>query len=180
MTLFHRIFDLFYPLIRFVYERLEGHSWYDEIRPRLWLGGAPTYARDYDFLVRQGIGAVVDIRAEREDDRAFLAKHDIRYLKLAVPDMSAPSAAVIEQGVAFMHQQLADGRPVYVHCAKGRGRSATLVAGYLMKHEGLSFEQARELMVAKRPLVKLEARHGRVLGEWQGGIGDKGRGTRDQ
>lgn len=168
MSLFHYVFDKFYPLIRFVYERVQGHRWYDLILPQLWLGGAPTYQRDYDYLREQGITAVVDIRAEREDDLSFYAQHGITHLKLRVPDIAAPSPEIIEQGVDFMASEMADGRVVYVHCAKGRGRSATLVAGYLMKHEGMSFEEARAFMVAKRPLVKLEARHGRVLREWLG------------
>lgn len=166
MSLFHYIFDKFYPLIRFIYERVQGHQWYDPILPHVWLGGAPTYKRDYEFLLAQGIGAVVDIRNEREDDLALYAKHRINHIKLRVPDIAAPSSEIIERGVNFMRENVEDGRKVYVHCAKGRGRSATLVAGYLMKYEGMSFDEAREFMVTHRPLVKLEARHEKVLGEW--------------
>ena len=168
MNLFHRLFDKLYPLIRFVYERLQRHNWYDEIQPRLWLGGGLSYPRDYAFLLERGIGAVVDIRAERDDDVAFLTQHNIHYLKLRVPDVSAPPPEVIEAGVAFIQQQMANGRAVYVHCAKGRGRSATLVAGYLMKYEGLDFAGAKALMGQKRPLVKLENRHEQVLQTWLG------------
>ena len=59
-----------------------------------------------------------------------------------------------------------DGRRVYVHRAKGRGRSATLVAGWLMKYQNMSFEEARDFMVSKRKLVKLEPRHGVSLKAW--------------
>ena len=166
MSLFHTIFDQFYPLIRFVYERLQGHRWYDPILPNLWLGGAPTYKRDYEFLLEHSMGAVIDIRNEREDDLTLYRRHDINHVKLRVPDIAAPSVDIIEQGVNFIRSNIEDGRIVYVHCAKGRGRSATLVAGYLMKYEGMSFHEARQFMEGKRPLVKLEARHEKVLVEW--------------
>ena len=50
--------------------------------------------------------------------------------------------------------------------AKGRGRAATLVAAYLMKAGGLSFDEAKSLMEEHRPLTRLEGRHQQRLLEW--------------
>ena len=70
-----------------------------------------------------------------------------------------------------------EGRTVLVHCAKGRGRSATVLAAYLMKTEGMTFDAVRDLLHSKRSLVKLEDRHRRVLESWattSGGRRDTG------
>ena len=41
-----------------------------------------------------------------------------------------------------------------------------MLAAYLMKTEGMSFDAVRDLLRSKRALVKLEDRHRRVLESW--------------
>ena len=169
MNLFHRAFDKLYPAIRFTYERLFSQEWFSYIEPQLWLGGAPTYRRDYDFILANGITAVLNIRAEREDDTAFFDRHGIVHVQFKVPDVTVPDEATITGAVEWIQEQVADGRTVLVHCAKGRGRSATLLAAYLMREEGMSFEEAKALLDGRRSLTKLETRHRRILEAWLAG-----------
>jgi len=166
MNPFHWVFDKFYPAIRYVYERVQGHRWFDRITPQLWLGGAPTYERDYQFLLDNNITAVLDMRAEREGDRAFYDHHGINYHRLQVLDATVPGDEYLSEGADWIAEQIDGGRTVLVHCAKGRGRSATVAAAYLMRHEALPYDECHALMKDVRPLVKLEDRHRRRLETW--------------
>lgn len=161
----HWVFDKFYPAIRFTYERLQGHRWFDEMAPQLWVGGAPTYERDRQFLLDNGITAVLDMRAERTGPTEFYADHDIRYYRVPVLDVMVPEKEQLAEAVNWVESQMDDGRTVLVHCAKGRGRSAIVVAATLMEQYDLTFDEARELMEAKRPLTKLESRHRQRVAE---------------
>jgi hypothetical protein len=166
LSLFHQGFDKLYPAIRFTYEKIMGHVWFSQITPHLWLGGAPTYRRDYEAILDCKITAVINVRAERADETDFYDQHSITHVQYKVPDMTVPGEAVLTEAVDWCKAQVDEGRSVLFHCAKGRGRSATLLAGYLMREQGLSFDEAYALMKSKRRLTKLEAKHRRTLEAW--------------
>ena len=166
MNLFHHLFAKTLPVSRFIYERVLRHRWFDPITNQIWLGGAPLYPRDYDLLLESGIDAVVNIRAERHDDVEHYTTHGIDYLQLKVLDLLVPPPDTLDEGVAFMHKHVEAGNTVLVHCAKGRGRSNTLLAAYLMRYEGMSFAEAAAAIKEKRPLSNLQSRHRRVLEAW--------------
>ena len=55
-------------------------------------------------------------------------------LRLRTVDFNnVPSQEKLKAGVEFIEETKQSGKSVYVHCKAGRGRSATLVACYLMK-----------------------------------------------
>lgn len=97
-------------------------SW---ITARLAVGGRfPGEAVGY--LARLGVRAVVDCRAEQQDDPALLAEHGVKLLGLGVLDMMPLSHDQLEAGVAWVRGALAQGERTLIHCEHGIGRSALL------------------------------------------------------
>ena len=48
-------------------------------------------------------------------------------------DFKPPSLPTIQEGLTIIEQMKANGHSVYVHCKAGKGRSAVVVACYLIK-----------------------------------------------
>lgn len=77
------------------------------------------------------------IRVEVEDDG--------RVESLEAMDAALPSA------VERIHEELARGRDVLVHCQAGRQRSATVICAYLIRYRDMSLDDAvATLKSAKR------------------------------
>ena len=80
-----------------------GHAWFSEVTPQLWLGGAPTYGRDFDEILAMGITGVVDMRAEREAEAEFFAEHEIAHRQYFVPDVTVPDEEILTDAVGRDH-----------------------------------------------------------------------------
>ena len=78
----------------------------------------------------------------------------VEHLRVDVPDFTQPSIAQVKQCCRFLDEHLARGT-VYVHCKAGRGRSACVVACYLVHRQRLSAADAMEYVRRRRPHVSL-------------------------
>ena len=104
---------------------------------------------DLAWLRRQGIGAVLSLtETPLAGDR--LARHGLAGLHLAVPDLQAPTPGQLDEALAFVDAQRAQGRAVVVHCLVGQGRTGTVLAAYLIRG-GLSVAAALRLVRAVCP-----------------------------
>jgi hypothetical protein len=113
--------------------------------------GAAFSPNQVGLLKEQGIGAVLDLRAEAADDPDLLRKHGIEFLHLGVPDGEAPDPAQLRRGISWVREQWAQGRRVLVHCQGGLGRSPCFATALLVA-EGLPLEEAFErVKSARRP-----------------------------
>jgi protein-tyrosine phosphatase len=120
---------------------------FNEVAPGLWVGRWPKNAE-----LPAGATRVVDLTAELTADRAVRAREG--YLCEPVLDGTAPDLATFQSLIA----RLVDERGVFVHCASGHGRSATLAAALLIaRGAASSVEEAESLMQKKRPGIRLNA-----------------------
>ena len=133
---------------------------YHEIVSGLFLGRR-LMGGDQEIFEEIRIHAVLDLTCEFSEP-AFM-RGAAAYLTLPMLDASAPTAAQAEDGVAFIKRELSSG-PVYVHCALGHGRSATLVAAYLLSEKKCaSPDAALALIRALRPGANYHPRQRRFL-----------------
>ena len=68
---------------------------------------------------------------------------DLRYHRMAIPDVDVPSADVMRAILDLIDREAASGRAVYVHCYGGVGRTATVVGAYLVRG-GVGGDEALE------------------------------------
>lgn len=104
-------------------------------------------------LPAAGFVAVVDLTAEFSETRAL---RQLEYLSLPTLDLTAPSLVDLDRAVGFVQHWAARGK-VYVHCALGYGRAATVAAAYL-RAEGIaeSVDSAVAMLKGVRPGVVIK------------------------
>jgi dual specificity phosphatase 12 len=132
-----------------------------EIIPnRLWVGG---YVRpeDASLLRKMEITSVLSLQSD-SDLAAYninlkkllkaFAGIDIELRRIPTPDFDKQALSIrLPQAVEELEQALIPrwGR-AYVHCSAGINRGPTLVAAYLIKTNGMSANEARDYLVARR------------------------------
>lgn len=125
----------------------------DRVNEWLQLGGSIAPA-EYDRLEEAGITHVVDLREDTESDAdpAELERRGIAYLRVPVPNLTAPTLDGLRKAKDWL---AAAGEPVaYVHCVGGFGRAATLSVGLLVL-DGKPLAQAVEEVRTARPELRI-------------------------
>lgn len=133
--------------------------------PDLLVGGYLGLG-DVDALAALGVGGVVNVSHELIDPSASLAALSIDYLRVPCWDTRAPAPSDAERGVAFIDATITSGRPVYVHCASGVGRSVTLSLCYLATSGGLELDAALEKVQRGRPRVSMSSQQLRFVEDY--------------
>lgn len=121
-----------------------------EIVPGVFLGNG-TAANDRAMLAAAGITHVVNAASSKVPS-PFVG--ELKYLNLDVlDDPREQLLPYVSQVEAFVRKAKADGGRVLIHCRLGQSRSPSLLIGYLMSTQGLSFDAARAKVASKAPAI---------------------------
>ena len=124
----------------------------DEIVPGLWLGRRLN-RRDQALIGSMNPLAVLDAAAEMPEIKS-LRGAGIEYLSLPVLDTEAPTPEMLGLAASWIEENLGRG-PVLVHCALGHGRSATLIAAFLLRSgRAATVDEAFAIIRARRPRIE--------------------------
>jgi hypothetical protein len=131
----------------------------------LWLGMRP-FEEEAHMLDANGVHCIVDLCAELGPiDR--LRRAPFERLELPTMDRCPPSNEDIDRAVRWIAERRAQGRGVYVHCAFGRGRSATLCAAALVYlRVAKDPHEAMVILRRARPSVRVKGDQRRALDVW--------------
>jgi len=131
----------------------------NEITENVWVGGLNSP----ELVASQKFGVVLDLT--ENDDSLYgdtLKARNIEYVNIKIPDRYGASPEVLSQITALIDQKVSEGKKVLVHCNLGRGRSALVVAAYLIS-QGLSPEDALKKIKEKRSVTYLNERQKHAL-----------------
>mmetsp|Transcript_1010 Transcript_1010/g.1287 ORF Transcript_1010/g.1287 Transcript_1010/m.1287 type:complete len:445 (-) Transcript_1010:182-1516(-) len=125
----------------------------------LYLGSKNT-AKSKGLLKSLNIKYILNVTPPRSVDpnagcpNFFEKNREFTYKRVAIFDNRGESVLAHLPGcIAFMDQGKHYGN-VLVHCNKGVSRSTSMVLGYLMKRQGMSYDEALAYVKARRPEVQ--------------------------
>jgi len=143
---------------RYLVWRALGRPWRSPVDDHVLLGGL-LFPGDVEQLSREGVRAVISLCAEFDDPLDRLRGAGIEHLHLPTRDLTPPSPEDVAHAVDFIGERVSRGDRVYVHCASGVGRSATVAACWLVR-QGRTPEDALARLAEVRPAISL--RRGQV------------------
>lgn len=122
-------------IFRWIYGHITGKTtnfnWV--IEDKLAGSALPTSFREINRLnEKHGIRSIVTIKEKRLPSKWF-ESGKIDYFHLSIEDYGAPSLEELDHVVDYISGQVDNEKPVMVHCSGGKGRTGTILAGYLIK-----------------------------------------------
>ena len=120
--------------------------------PRLVIGRRLTNRQARRLIADEQITAVLDLTVECSECREL---RQLPYRNIQVLDLTLPTREQFGEAIRFIREHAVEGT-VYVHCALGYSRAASVVIGYLVS-EGIApnVDRATEMLRRVRPQITL-------------------------
>ncbi|AYV82778.1 MAG: hypothetical protein Hyperionvirus2_146 [Hyperionvirus sp.] len=135
-----------------VYDNLANHesNHMIEILPHLYLG-AIWNAHNMNELTYFNINKIINVGYE-----IYNKFHDaFQYKKFFWDDIEEFDISIDLDSVAqIIHEAVNSKKNVLVHCYMGRSRSPSAIIAYLIKHKGLTVDEALKLIQSKKSDVQ--------------------------
>jgi len=133
---------------------------YAQLLDELWVGSYPQQPEDIQHLKAEGVTAVLSVQSNPDlDARAirwdlferFYASQSMRVVRIPIIDFEpADLLRNLPVAVAALDRLIADGERVYVHCTAGINRSPTVCIAWMMRHRGMTLEEANNHVMERR------------------------------
>lgn len=157
-----------------------GWDWHNKIgdyeKGKLFLSALPidsTGTNSLSYMKEKDIRAVLSLNEVFETTSEGYwtspvtpknyADEGIKHLQIPTPDCETIFFQLALRGVEFVHWCLSKGINIDVHCKAGRGRSFLIVAGYLIKYQQMSADDAFDHIKKMRP----QSGFGKDREEWE-------------
>jgi protein-tyrosine phosphatase len=146
-----------------------GINWWDEIIKvngiSIYLGALPienivTGRNDLVELQKLNVQAILSaIKLFENTSKGYVyspidpikwRENNFKHYQAPSSDFCSTHIETVGEGVEFMHWNIINGRPIYVHCKSGKSRSLLIVAAYFVKYLGYGAEDAITYIKSKR------------------------------
>ena len=121
-----------------------------EISPGLWVGNAATATQ----AASEGFQAILNLAQEIE--LAFPPEAGIAYRKMGLPDGAGRPIPpeTLREAVAWLREEVGQGKKVLVNCRRGIGRSGSVAVAYVYAlHPEWTYDQALAVIRQRHPHV---------------------------
>src|SRR6202140_5252507 len=112
------------------------------VTPALYRGAQPRQ-HGFEALAKMGIQIVVDLRGDRDGERAEVTSLGMQYVSMHW-QCSFPKDRIFAVFLTLIRKN--PGRKIFVHCRVGDDRTGMMIAAYRMADEGGSPKQAMKEM----------------------------------
>jgi protein-tyrosine phosphatase len=128
---------------------MEMSNVYDGLSKSLFVSGT---IEDYKELQTNDITTVVNLKSEEHDTISVLTRMGISYYYIPVADWGSPRSEQISTLLKIWDNTKGN---MLLHCAEGRGRSASMAIAIIMHDNVVSFDKAKKQVETRRPCVAM-------------------------